>query len=77
LQGRETASPITEAGVVLVPEELHEATLQTQLGEALVRILSENDLHLQLVQRSQAAQENYFSWQAIAARYSEILEPRK
>lgn len=76
-EGRETASPITEAGVVLVPEELDEATLQTQLGEALVRILSENDLHLQLVQRSQAAQEKYFSWQAIAARYSEILEPRK
>jgi glycosyltransferase involved in cell wall biosynthesis len=74
LQGKETASPITEAGVVLLPEDLDGESLRAQLGAALVRVLSENKLRLELVQRSQAAQEKYFSWQAIAARYGEFLQ---
>jgi len=73
LQGRETAAPVTEAGVILLPENLGETALQVQLGEALVRVLSETVLRLQLVQRSGFAHEKYFSWQAIAARYSEFL----
>jgi glycosyltransferase involved in cell wall biosynthesis len=73
LQGRETAAPVTEAGVILLPENLDKTTLQAQLGEALVRVLSENVLRLQLMQRSRFAQEKYFSWQAIAARYAEFL----
>ena len=77
LQGKETASPITEAGVVLLPEELDEAALQAQLGEALAGVLSESNLRRELVRRSQAAQETYFSWQAIAARYSEFLQQPK
>jgi glycosyltransferase involved in cell wall biosynthesis len=74
LQGKETASPITEAGVVLLSEQSDEEALRAQLGEALVRVLSENNLRLELVQRSQAARQKYFSWQAIAARYAEFLQ---
>ncbi len=74
LQGKETAPPITEAGVVLVSGPLGDAALQTYLGEALVRVLSENDYRRQLARRSRAAQEKYFSWQAIAARYAEFLQ---
>ncbi len=73
-QGKETAPPITEAGVLLVPEDLDEAALQTQLGESLVKVLSENDYRQQLARRSRAAQEKYFSWQAIAARFAEFLQ---
>jgi hypothetical protein len=74
LQGRETASPITDAGVILLPENLDETALQVQLGEALVRVISENVLRLQLMQRSRFAQEKYFSWETIAARYAEFLQ---
>jgi glycosyltransferase involved in cell wall biosynthesis len=73
LQGSETASPITNAGVILLPENLEEKTLQSQLGEALVRILSNNDLRTELVQRSCAAYVEFFAWPAIANRYHEFL----
>jgi glycosyltransferase involved in cell wall biosynthesis len=73
LQGRETAAPVTEAGVILLPGNLNETALQVQLGEALVRVLSETVFRLQLVQRSRVAHEKYFSWQTIAARYAEFL----
>jgi glycosyltransferase involved in cell wall biosynthesis len=76
LQGSETAPPITEAGVILFPEKTDEKSLQTQLGGALVQILSENDLRLQLIQRNRVAYENYFSWQAIANRYAQFLQER-
>jgi glycosyltransferase involved in cell wall biosynthesis len=74
LQGRETASPITDAGVILLSENLDETALQVQLGEALVRVISENVLRLQLMQRSRFAHEKYFSWETIAARYAEFLQ---
>src|SRR5439155_15639248 len=73
-EGSETGSPITEAGVVLLPEGLAETTLRAQLGEALVRVLSQDDLRVQLEQRSRTAHEKYFSWQAIAARYVKFLQ---
>jgi len=73
-EGSETGSPITDAGVVLLPEELDETTLRAQLGDALVRVLSQDDLRVQLVQRSRTAHEKYFSWQAIAARYVKFLQ---
>ena len=77
LAGKETASPITEAGVVLLPEELSGEALRAELGEALVRVLSVNKLRLELVERSQAAQDRYFSWQTIANRFSELLQQSK
>jgi glycosyltransferase involved in cell wall biosynthesis len=77
LQGRETAPPITDAGVVLLAEGPDEAALQSQLGEAIVRVLSDNDLRTQLAQRSRSAQEKYFSWSAIAERYADLLQDPK
>jgi len=77
LQGSETAPPITTAGVLLLPENLGEETLQMQIGEALVRILSQNDLRLQLIQRSRAMYEQFFAWPAIAKRYAEFLAARE
>jgi glycosyltransferase involved in cell wall biosynthesis len=47
--------------------------LQSQLGEAIVRVLSQNDLRAQLAQRSRVAQEKYFAWSAIAKRYAGFL----
>lgn len=73
-EGSETGSPITDAGVVLLPEGLEETTLRAQLGEALVRVLSQGDLRVQLVQRSRTAHEKYFSWPAIATRYVKFLD---
>jgi glycosyltransferase involved in cell wall biosynthesis len=43
------------------------------LGEALVRILSDNDFRAALVQRSCAAYAESFAWPAIAGRYCEFL----
>jgi glycosyltransferase involved in cell wall biosynthesis len=73
LQGSETAAPITDAGVLLLPVPASETTLQQQLGEAVVRVLSNNDLRAELVQRNRMAQEKHFSWPAIAKRYAEFL----
>jgi glycosyltransferase involved in cell wall biosynthesis len=73
LQGRETAPPITDAGVVLLSEGPDEAA-PPQLGEALVRVLSESDFRAQLAQRSRTAQDKYFSWPAIAERYADFLQ---
>jgi glycosyltransferase involved in cell wall biosynthesis len=74
LQGSETASPITDAGVILLSEDFDEATLQSKLGEALVRVFSDDEFRRELIQRSRAAQQTYFSWHAIAARYAEFLD---
>jgi glycosyltransferase involved in cell wall biosynthesis len=68
--GPETAAPITEAGVVLVS-----AAKKEELGEALVRVLSDRGYRASLAWQSRRAHELYFSWKAIAARYVEsILE---
>jgi glycosyltransferase involved in cell wall biosynthesis len=74
MQGAETATPITEAGVILLPEGLDDTALQAQLGEALVRVMSDKDLRVQLVERSRIAHENYLSWSAIASKYAEFLQ---
>ena len=66
--GPETAFPISEAGVVLVSLEKRE-----ELGEALARVLRDGEYRASLAERSRRAQEKYFSWGAIAARYAEAL----
>ena len=68
--GPETASAITEAGVILVPENDSSA-----LGDALLRVLSDKDYRQQLRARSCAAYKNQFSWSAIASRFHDILDP--
>lgn len=67
-EGSETAPPITEAGVVLVP-----AKATSEFGPALVRVLTDNAYRASLAERSRNAQERYFSWSAIAAQYAKAL----
>jgi glycosyltransferase involved in cell wall biosynthesis len=67
-EGSETAAPITDAGVVLLP---HGST--REFGPALLRVLRDPAYRAQLAQRSRQAQTNYFSWQAIAAKYAQAL----
>jgi glycosyltransferase involved in cell wall biosynthesis len=68
--GPETASPIVDAGVVLAEQQT-----QRGLGEALLQVLTDQDLRESLAERSCRAQEQYFSWKAIAARYAKALRP--
>ncbi len=68
LEGPETASPITEAGVVFADPKR-----QRGLGEALLKVLSDPEYRAALAERSRGAQDKYFSWKAIAARYAEAL----
>ncbi len=65
---RETAAPITDAGVVLVSEEHQE-----EMNAALVRILSDSFYRAQLSSRSRAAYQAHFSWPVIASRFAILL----
>jgi glycosyltransferase involved in cell wall biosynthesis len=67
--GSELAPPITEAGVVLVPEEL----VPDGFGVALARVLSDPTYRASLAQRSRDAQSRYFSWSVIARQYAQAL----
>jgi glycosyltransferase involved in cell wall biosynthesis len=67
-RGAETGFPITNAGVLLVPQGNQEA-----LAEALGRSLAEDGLRQQLCERSLAAQREHFSWGVIAGRLVEAL----
>jgi glycosyltransferase involved in cell wall biosynthesis len=64
-RGAETAPPITAAGVMLVDEKDRVA-----LANALMRVLTNNELYCDLCQRSLEATAKYFSWDAIAARFA-------
>jgi glycosyltransferase involved in cell wall biosynthesis len=66
--GSETAFPITEAGLELVPEGDREG-----LSRALIHILSDSQYSKHLRRRSSCAQENYFSWDKIARAFVGIL----
>ncbi|HKN74658.1 MAG TPA: glycosyltransferase [Candidatus Acidoferrum sp.] len=68
LDGPETASPITEAGVVFADPKR-----QRGLGEALLKVLADPEYRATLAERSCRAQEKHFSWKAIAARYAAAL----
>jgi glycosyltransferase involved in cell wall biosynthesis len=68
-EGSETASPIMEAGVVLVPEKL----VPEEFGAALARVLSDPSYRASLAQRSRDAQRRYFSWSVIARQYAQAL----
>jgi hypothetical protein len=69
LEGNETAAPITEAGVVLLSAD----SRHDELGRAVLRILTDGEYRSSLAKRSRQAQQRYFSWQAIAARYVQAL----
>ncbi|HSY33491.1 MAG TPA: glycosyltransferase family 4 protein [Verrucomicrobiae bacterium] len=68
-EGWELAAPITEAGVVLVPEEL----VPEGFGAALVRVLTDPSYRASLAKRSRNAQSKYFSWSVIARQYAQAM----
>jgi glycosyltransferase involved in cell wall biosynthesis len=67
----ETASPITDAGVILVsPGD------SDKLNEALVQVLSDTNLRAELSSRSRAAYKAHFAWPAIAERFAALINSR-
>jgi glycosyltransferase involved in cell wall biosynthesis len=70
--GSETASPLSDAGVVLIPP--YEQDL---LNEALVRVLSDPHYRAELAARSRSAYNEHFSWAAIARRYASMLKDQQ
>jgi glycosyltransferase involved in cell wall biosynthesis len=67
-RGPETAGPITEAGVVLV-----ERDKAAELGETILHVATDRLFREELSGRSRRAQEKFFSWSAIADRYTEAM----
>jgi glycosyltransferase involved in cell wall biosynthesis len=67
--GTETAASITEAGVAF-----YDPQKPGDLGAVLLRVLQDEMYRLELAERSRLAQQQYFSWTAIAARYAELLK---
>jgi len=67
--GTETAAPITEAGVVF-----YDPQKPGDLGAVLLRVLQDEKYRLELAERSRLAQQQHFSWSAIAGRYAELLK---
>ena len=63
--------PLAEAGVVPVPWGDREA-----LAQAALRVLTDGQLWLDLHQRSERAHQKYFSWEAVAGRFAELLTGR-
>jgi glycosyltransferase involved in cell wall biosynthesis len=61
-------SPLGEAGVVGVPY-----LDSDKLAEATVRVLTDPQLWRELHERSRRAYEKYFSWNAVASRFLEVL----
>jgi glycosyltransferase involved in cell wall biosynthesis len=70
-EGWETAPPITEAGVALIPSDATQ-----EFGPALVRVLADPEYRASLAGRSREAQRKYFSWEAIAKAYANALSAR-
>jgi len=66
--GPETAAPISDAGVLLVPLGGADA-----LAQALERVLTNDELRASLAKRSRQVAAQAFSWPAIAARYAELI----
>ncbi|HBQ98139.1 MULTISPECIES: glycosyltransferase [unclassified Roseofilum] len=69
-QDTETAHPIPEAGVLLVPT----GDLQG-LASALTQVLQDDKLWLDLHQRSLHIYQSHFAWDVIAQRFMETLKP--
>lgn len=69
--GAETAPPITEAGLALYSRDT-----PGDISRVLIKVLRDREYRASLAARSRAAQRNYFSWSAIAARYAALLRER-
>jgi glycosyltransferase involved in cell wall biosynthesis len=73
LRGPETDAPVTEAGVVLFDGDSDQEKLVTEIGDALVKVFSDEPYRRTLASRSRQAQSDLFSWPAIAAKYAKML----
>lgn len=67
-QGHETGFPLTEAGILFVPQDDLDS-----LGNELARVLLDRDLRLRLAERNLAVFREWFSWDRIAGRWVEAL----
>lgn len=67
-EGAETGWPLTDAGVVLVPEGDTQAMIQ-----ALVQLAQDRTLAEGLRARSRAAFDEHFAWERIAQRFEELF----
>jgi glycosyltransferase involved in cell wall biosynthesis len=70
-RGAETGFPITEAGVKLVDLRDREG-----LVRALAQVLTDEELYLELRQRSLHAAQQYFCWDAIASQFIHAMSVR-
>jgi glycosyltransferase involved in cell wall biosynthesis len=70
--GAAEGTQLMEAGVELVPYGDRPA-----LGAALARVLGDGGLWQELRRKSLRAQQDYFSWNTIAARFVEALGARR
>lgn len=70
--GSETAAPITEAGIVFVPQGQPDA-----LHAALIHVLQDPVYRAGLAQRSHVAYQTYFSWTAIASQFAALLRDQQ
>ena len=67
-QGRETGYPLTEAGILFVPQDDADA-----LGKELARVLLDRELRVTLGERNLKIFREWFSWDRIAERWIEAL----
>jgi glycosyltransferase involved in cell wall biosynthesis len=67
-QGRETAFPLTEAGIIFVPQDDLDS-----LGKELIRVLQDRELRLRLSELNRKVFREWFSWDRIAERWVEVL----
>lgn len=70
-EGPETSSLIKDAGVAFYSPQK-----KGNLGEVLLHVLEDEHYRASVAQRSWIAQQRYFSWNVIAARYAEFLKKR-
>jgi glycosyltransferase involved in cell wall biosynthesis len=67
-KGRETGFPLTEAGIIFVPQDDVDS-----LGKELIRVLRDRELRLRLSERNLKVFREWFSWDRIADRWIEVL----
>jgi glycosyltransferase involved in cell wall biosynthesis len=67
--GQETASPLTEAGIVFVPQND-----LASLGDQLTRVLRDANFRRGLCVRNRAVFQEWFAWERIAERLIDALE---
>jgi glycosyltransferase involved in cell wall biosynthesis len=67
-QGRETGFPLTEAGIVFVPQDDADS-----LGTELARVLLDRELRSRLSERNLRVFREWFAWDRIAGRWIQAL----